>query len=35
MIFAYFQIGKMIVEDQQQGNQRAEYAKKTIVKLSK
>lgn len=34
MILAYFQIGKMIVEDEQQGNQRAEYAKETIAKLS-
>ena len=34
MIFAYFQIGKMIVEDQQQGHQRAKYAKETLVKLS-
>lgn len=34
MILAYFQIGKMIVEDGQQGNQRAEYAKETISRLS-
>ncbi len=34
MILAYFQIGKMSVEAEQQGNQRAEYAKETIAKLS-
>jgi len=34
MTLAYFRIGKMIVEDEQQGNQRAEYAKETIAKLS-
>jgi predicted nuclease of restriction endonuclease-like (RecB) superfamily len=35
MILAYFQIGKMIVEDEQQGSQRAEYAKETIAHLSR
>jgi len=35
MILAYFQIGRMILEDEQQGIQRAEYAKKTILRLSK
>lgn len=34
MIFAYFQIGRMIIEDEQQGNQRADYAKETILRLS-
>src|SRR5438067_11759067 len=34
MILAYFQIGKMIVEDEQQGSQRAEYAKETLIYLS-
>lgn len=34
MILSYFQIGKMIVEDEQQGNRRAEYAKETILQLS-
>jgi len=34
MILAYFQIGKMIVEDEQHGNQRAEYAKETLIYLS-
>jgi predicted nuclease of restriction endonuclease-like (RecB) superfamily len=35
MILAYFQIGKMIVEDEQHGSQRAGYAKETIAHLSK
>jgi predicted nuclease of restriction endonuclease-like (RecB) superfamily len=34
MIIAYFQIGRMIVEDEQQGNQRADYAKETLFRLS-
>jgi len=34
MVFAYFEIGKIIVEEQQQGNERAEYSKKTIERLS-
>lgn len=34
MILTYFQIGKMIVEDEQQGSQRAEYAKETLTHLS-
>jgi hypothetical protein len=35
MILAYFQIGKMIVEDEQRGRERAGYAKETIARLSK
>lgn len=35
IILAYFRIGKMIVEDEQQGNQRAEYANETIARLSR
>jgi predicted nuclease of restriction endonuclease-like (RecB) superfamily len=35
MLFAYFQIGRIIVEDEQQGNQRAGYSKETISRLSK
>jgi predicted nuclease of restriction endonuclease-like (RecB) superfamily len=35
MVLAYFQIGKIIVEDEQQGNQRAEYAQETILRLSR
>jgi predicted nuclease of restriction endonuclease-like (RecB) superfamily len=34
MVLAYFQIGKMIVEDQQHGNAKADYAKETLVRLS-
>jgi hypothetical protein len=34
MVYAYFQIGRMIVEHEQQGNQRANYAKETIARLS-
>ncbi|KQM69285.1 hypothetical protein ASE74_04535 [Pedobacter sp. Leaf216] len=34
MITVYFQIGKMIVEDEQDGRQRAGYAKETILRLS-
>jgi hypothetical protein len=34
MLFTYFEIGKMIIEDEQQGKQRADYAKMTIDKLS-
>lgn len=34
MVIAYFRIGQMIVEDQQRGNQRADYAKETIARLS-
>ena len=34
MLVTYFEIGKMIVEDEQQGRHRAEYADKTIRQLS-
>ena len=34
MLITNFQIGKMIVEDEQQGNKRAAYAKETLAKLS-
>ncbi len=34
MVFTYFQIGKMIVEERQGGEQRAAYAKETITSLS-
>ena len=30
MLFTYFHIGKMIVEDKQQSKERADYAKETI-----
>lgn len=35
MLVAYFEIGKRIVEHEQHGKQRAEYAKQIIIQLSK
>jgi len=35
MVFSYFHIGKLIVEDEQDGKQKAEYGKSTIKALSK
>jgi predicted nuclease of restriction endonuclease-like (RecB) superfamily len=35
MVQAYWQIGRLIVEDEQQGNQRAEYGKAVLQALSK
>lgn len=35
MIFTYFQIGRMIVEEEQKGKERAEYADKTLKQLSR
>ncbi len=34
MVYAYFQIGRMIVEDEQNGQHRANYAKETLTQLS-
>lgn len=34
MVFAYFELGKIIVEEEQLGNKRAEYSKQTIQELS-
>lgn len=34
MLLTYFQIGKMIVEDEQEGKERADYAKETLKNLS-
>lgn len=34
MVYTYFEIGKMIVEEEQQGNLRAEYAKSVLKELS-
>ena len=34
MVYTYFAIGRYIVEHQQQGEQRAQYGKETIKKLS-
>lgn len=35
LLFTYWQIGKLIVEDEQQGKERAEYGKQTLKNLSK
>jgi len=35
LVYTYFQIGKMIVEDEQSGLERASYAKQTLKNLSK
>ncbi|MBX2921673.1 MAG: hypothetical protein KF746_05700 [Chitinophagaceae bacterium] len=35
MLLSYFQIGRMIVEDEQKGTRRAGYAKETIKNLSR
>jgi hypothetical protein len=34
MVQSYFEIGRMIVEDEQQGKSRAEYGKQTLRELS-
>ena len=33
MVYTYFEIGRMIVEDEQQGKERAEYGKQVLKKL--
>lgn len=35
MVFTYFQLGRLIVEKEQQGKAKAEYGKETIAELSK
>lgn len=35
MVYTYFEIGRMIVEDEQQGKERAEYGKQVLEYLSK
>ena len=35
MVMCYYQIGRMIVEDEQKGRPRAEYGEKTLQALSK
>jgi predicted nuclease of restriction endonuclease-like (RecB) superfamily len=35
MVLTYFEIGKMIIEEEQQGQNRAEYGKQTLKELSK
>ena len=34
MVYCYYEIGRMIVEDEQQGNHRAGYGEKTLQGLS-
>ena len=34
MVYTYFEIGRMIVEDEQKGQNRAEYGKKVLIELS-
>jgi predicted nuclease of restriction endonuclease-like (RecB) superfamily len=34
MVYTYFEIGRMIVEDEQQGKNRAEYGKQVLIELS-
>jgi predicted nuclease of restriction endonuclease-like (RecB) superfamily len=34
MVYTYFEIGRMIVEDEQKGERRAEYGKKVLIDLS-
>ena len=35
MVFAYYKMGRIIVEEEQEGKEKAEYAKKTIENLSR
>ncbi len=35
MVYTYFEIGRMIIENEQQGKQRAEYGKQILKELSK
>jgi hypothetical protein len=35
MVLTYFEIGRMIVQDEQHGKTRAEYAKETLKNLSR
>src|SRR5665648_971184 len=35
MVHAYFEVGRLIVEDEQHGEARAEYGKETLAHLSK
>ena len=34
MVYTYYEIGRMIVEDEQQGKERAEYGKQVLKELS-
>jgi predicted nuclease of restriction endonuclease-like (RecB) superfamily len=35
MVYTYYEIGRMIIEDEQQGKERAEYGKQVLKELSK
>ena len=35
MVYTYFEIGRMIVEDEQKGQHRAEYGKQVLIELSR
>jgi len=35
MVYTYYEIGKLIVEDEQQGKTRAKYGKKVLQQVSK
>ncbi len=35
MVYTYFEIGRMIVEEEQKGKERAEYGKQILKELSK
>ena len=35
MVYTYYEIGRMIVEDEQKGKERAEYGKQVLKELSK
>jgi len=35
MVYTYFEIGRMIVEEEQRGKERAEYGKNLLIDLSK
>jgi DUF1016 N-terminal domain len=35
MVYTYYEIGRMIVEDEQQGEERAEYGKQVLKELSR
>jgi hypothetical protein len=35
MVYAYYEIGRLIIEDEQNGARRAEYGKSVLIELSK
>lgn len=34
MVFAYFEIGRIIIEEEQERKERAEYSKRTLEKMT-